>query len=202
MLTVAVDAITALDVPRETAERIHAWTVELTKWQKAQRLVGWKRPQELLDEGIADAVAAAQLVGEVPGPWVDLGSGNGLPGLILAAAHPDREVHLVEARRKRCAFLKAAARAMGLGKVAVHNARAEDLLSNPDCPKPTLLSARAFVPPEQLPGHAEAWGATWLLASSSRARLPKGRWPEPWTLHVERPGRPAPDRLHLLLKRI
>jgi 16S rRNA (guanine527-N7)-methyltransferase len=201
-LICSVESISALDVPRETAERIAAWTVVLDRWQKAQRLVGWKRPVDLLREGIADAVAVLPLLDDVPpGPWMDLGSGSGLPALILAAAHPEQELHLVEARRKRCAFLRSAAIEMGLPHVVVHHGRAEDLIHDAGAPRPVLLSARAFVPPEQLPAHAEAWGATHLLVSSSRARLPKGGWPAPWSLHVEHPGRPAAERRHLLLVR-
>jgi 16S rRNA (guanine527-N7)-methyltransferase len=196
------ESIAALGVPRETSERIAAWTDTLDRWQKAQRLVGWRDAELLLHEGIADAVAALPLLDDVPdGPWVDLGSGNGLPALILASAHPEQEFHLVESRRKRCSFLRAAATAMGLQHIHVHNIRAEDLLTNPDCPRPVLLSARAFVPPDQLPGHAEAWQASYLLVSSSRARLPKEGWPSPWMLHVEHPGRPVHERLHLLLRR-
>ncbi len=189
-------------VPRETAERIAAWTATLDRWQKAQRLVGWRRAEDLLREGIADAVAALPLLTDIPaGPWIDLGSGNGLPALIFAAHHPAQPIHLVEARRKRCSFLRAAAAAMDLPEVHVHHARAEALLTSPDRPEPVLLSARAFVPPAQLPAHAERWGATHLLVSSSRARLPDQGWPDPWALHVEHPGHPPEGRVHMLLRR-
>ncbi len=201
-LICSTESVLELGVPRETADRIVAWTHTLARWQKAQRLVGWRRSHDLLQQGIADALAAAPLLADLPdGPWLDLGSGSGLPALLLAAHYPERELHLVEARRKRCAFLRAAVVDMGLEHVRVHHGRAEDLITEAHRPHPVLLSARAFVPPEQLPAHADAWGVQHLLVSSSRARLPKGGWPEPWVLHVEHPGRPVGERLHLLLRR-
>ncbi len=201
-LSCSPESIANLGVPRGTAERVAAWTRTLDHWQRAQRLVGWRRAEDLLHDGIADAVAALPLLADLPdGPWLDLGSGNGLPGLIFAAAFPDQPVHLVESRRKRCSFLRAAVAAMDLGHVVVHHIRAEDLLDQPDRPQPVLISARAFAPPEQLPAHAERWGAHHLLVSSSRARLPDNGWSDPWALHVEHPGRPAEQRAHLLLSR-
>lgn len=202
-LACSPDQIAELGVPRETSERIALWTQTLQRWQTAQRLVGWRRWQDLLSEGIADALDALPLLDDLPeGPWLDLGSGSGLPALILAACRPDQPLHLVEARRKRCAFLRAAVRAMELPHVFVHHARADELLQQPDRPRPVLLSARAFAPPPQLPAHAEAWGATHLLISSSRARLPKEGWPAPWALHVEHRRLPPIDRIHLLLRRM
>ena len=59
------------------------------------------------------------------GPIADLGSGGGLPGLVLAAALPDREVHLVESDRRKAAFLIEAAGTLGLAQVKVHPQRIE-----------------------------------------------------------------------------
>jgi 16S rRNA G527 N7-methylase RsmG len=55
---------------------------------------------------LADSLRAAALVGELEGPIVDVGSGSGAPGIPLAAALPDREVVLLEAERRKCAFLE------------------------------------------------------------------------------------------------
>ena len=202
-LACSPDQIAALGVPRETSERIALWTATLDRWQRAQRLVGWRRAEQLLEEGVADALKVLPLLSDLPeGPWLDLGSGNGLPALILAASRPAQPIHLVEARRKRCSFLRAAVRAMELRNVHVHHARAEELVEQADRPRPVLLSARAFVRPSELPAHAEAWGASHLLVSSSRARLPKDGWPEPWSLHVEHRSLPPATRLHLLLRQV
>lgn len=183
-------------LPDGTAERLATWSAELNRWQRAQRLVGWTKAADLLSEGLARAWAGVHLLVDRPGVLLDLGSGAGLPGLVAAAANPERTVHLVEARRKRASFLASTARAMGLENVHVHACRDEDL----EGPKPDLLSARGFAAPAEVVAAAERWGATACLIGSSRARLPKTDWPPPgWMLHVEHPE--GEGRFHALLVR-
>ena len=70
-------------------------------------------------------------------PWVpegriaDLGSGSGVPGLVLAAALPDRSFVLVESARRKCDFIRETAEAMALANVGVLHARAEEVPSPP-----------------------------------------------------------------------
>ena len=64
----------------------------------------------------------------------DLGSGGGLPGLILAIALPDLPIHLVEADRRKAAFLLDAAARLGLANVKVRRTRIEDFLPPPISP--------------------------------------------------------------------
>jgi 16S rRNA G527 N7-methylase RsmG len=184
------------------AERLATWSRTLNQWQRAQRLVGWRTGAALLEEGLADAWVAARLLDEAPsGPLLELGSGAGLPGLIIAAAWPEREIHLVEARRKRASFLRAAARAMGLARVTVHGARSEALREQLEL-QPAVVSARAFAPPADVLAEAAAWGAEACLISSSAAAFEAsapGSTIEGWVFHVERAGRPrGADRVHRL----
>jgi len=188
----------------EVCERLAAWTQTLDRWQRAQRLVGWRRGADLLEEGLADAWAAATLLAEAPdGVLLELGSGAGLPGLVLAAAQPEREIHLVESRRKRASFLSAAARAMELPHVRVHGIRSDELRAEGDV-KPVVVSARAFAPPAEVLAEAAAWGASACLISSSVAAFEaSGSTDAGWVFHVELAGRPrGADRVHrLFLKR-
>lgn len=84
--------------------------------------------EELVDYHILDCLVGISLV-----PWkdvgiaVDLGSGGGLPGLVLAVAVPGVRVRLVEARQKKASFLRWCADRLGLDNVEVVAARAEDL---------------------------------------------------------------------------
>jgi 16S rRNA (guanine527-N7)-methyltransferase len=66
-----------------------------------------------------------------PGRVADLGSGAGVPGLVLAAARPSSSFSLVESAGKKCAFIRDTAAAMGLGNVTVVHARAEETTSPP-----------------------------------------------------------------------
>jgi 16S rRNA (guanine527-N7)-methyltransferase len=73
---------------------------------------------------LEDALRAVELVRQFDGPVVDVGSGGGSPGIPLAAALPDRDFVLLEARRRKADFLREAARAFP--NVSVHEGRAEE----------------------------------------------------------------------------
>lgn len=115
---------------------------------------------------------------------LDIGSGGGLPGLVIAILRPDLDVHLVEATGKKAAFLDDTARELGL-HVTVHNARAEDLARGSLRGTFDLVTARAVARLDRLiplctpflgPGgqiHAikgEKWQAEVTEASSVIAR--------------------------------
>ncbi len=111
-----------------------------------------------------------QLLDHVPrgtsGPWLDLGSGAGFPGLALAAACAETEVVLVESRKRRVEWLERAASALGLSHCRVNGARLEHVQSFPA----TVIVARAFAPMSNLltlSARFSTPSTTWLL--------PKGR---------------------------
>lgn len=92
---------------------------------------------------LEDALAAAELLES--GPVVDVGSGGGSPGLPLAALRPELEFHLLEAQRKKCAFLEEVARAFP--NVSVVCARAEDYARGAGRDSYAAALARALAPP-------------------------------------------------------
>jgi 16S rRNA (guanine527-N7)-methyltransferase len=113
---------------------------------------------------------SAQLVDHVPredrGLWLDLGSGAGFPGLVIAACRPDWLVELVESRGKRVSWLERATAALGLDNVRIAGCRVQKLPTAPAC----IISARAFAPLPQLIGLSARFSTPqtlWLL--------PKGR---------------------------
>lgn len=80
-----------------------------------------------------DCVRVARHLRLVPGTqWMDLGTGGGLPGVILAAAFPTVSWTLIDARAKKIAQVAAFASRLGLANVVAVHARAEDLAGNPD----------------------------------------------------------------------
>ena len=113
--------------------------------------------QNLISRGTVDRiwqrhiVDSAQLL-HVPretvpdGVWLDLGTGAGFPGLVIAALQPDRAVVLVDSRRLRTSWLERAVEALALGNVQVLNGRAESL----EFDGVSVISARAFAPLEKL----------------------------------------------------
>jgi 16S rRNA (guanine527-N7)-methyltransferase len=91
---------------------------------------------------IADSI---QLLAHVPretSPWLDLGSGAGMPGLVLAIARPDLTFHLVESRKRRVVWLEQVRAHFGLENCQIHGARLENVESAPM----RVICARAFAP--------------------------------------------------------
>jgi 16S rRNA (guanine527-N7)-methyltransferase len=137
---------TVLPVSRETGDRLAAYVALIRKWNKADNLVGPSTLPEIWRRHIADS---AQLVALFPESqrWLDLGSGAGLPGIVIAvllAGKPDAAVHLVESNRRKCAFLRQAIRATG-APATVHEGRVEAVVADWDAPV-DRISARAFAP--------------------------------------------------------
>jgi 16S rRNA (guanine527-N7)-methyltransferase len=151
-------------VSRETVERLTLYLELLRQWQKAINLVG---ASTLADPWRRHILDSAQLFRHLPpgcATLADLGSGAGLPGLVLAAMGVP-EVHLVESDRRKAQFLREAARRMGLTKVAVHAVRIETLSLAVDA-----VTARALAPLVQLVPMARP-----LLRAGGRLVLLKGR---------------------------
>lgn len=128
------------DVSCETMARLAEYAARLRRWNKTINLVARSTLSDLWNRHIADSAQLADLAPDTP-RWLDLGSGAGLPGLIVAALRPDCEVELVESDTRKCAFLGEAARAMGIS-VRITNARIETAASGPS----PVISARALAP--------------------------------------------------------
>lgn len=116
-----------LEVSRETLERLEFHRRLLEEWSARMNLIG---PKELEHFWRRHALDSAQLVRLAPEAkrWLDLGSGAGLPGLVIAAfmaEESDASVHLVESTGKKAAFLRAVAEGAAL-PVRVFNQRIED----------------------------------------------------------------------------
>jgi len=94
-------------------ERMHGHYLELRRWQPHLPLIGRGTTSEVLSRHFGESLAVLPLLPPTPGRLVDLGSGAGFPGLVLAAVRPDLEVALVEPRQRKAAFLLAAARRAG-----------------------------------------------------------------------------------------
>lgn len=97
----------------EVAERLHCHYVVLRRWAARMALVAESTAQDAVERHYGESLAAIELLPD-RGCLVDLGSGAGFPGLVLAAVRPDLRWLLFERRQKKAAFLRAAARAMEL----------------------------------------------------------------------------------------
>jgi 16S rRNA (guanine527-N7)-methyltransferase len=112
-------------VSRETLARLKLYADLLLKWQRTLNLVGASSLSDLWRRHMLDSAQLFPLLPGCDAVTVDLGSGAGFPGLVLAALGAT-SVHLIESDGRKCVFLAEAARAMGLGEtVSIHRDRIE-----------------------------------------------------------------------------
>jgi 16S rRNA (guanine527-N7)-methyltransferase len=113
-------------------------------------LIGPHETDRLWDRHLLNCVAAGALI--PPGSHViDVGSGAGLPGIVLAIARPDLRIMLVEPMLRRTAFLEAVVDDLGLAAVEVRRARAEELTGLTRLPaRADVVTARAVAPIDRL----------------------------------------------------
>lgn len=106
-------------LPRSAAVALHHHYEELCRWAPRTALVGPAFATELFERHYAEALAALPYLPDGPFRLLDLGSGAGFPGLVLAAARPDCQVVLAEARERKWAFLTAAVRRAKLSSLCL-----------------------------------------------------------------------------------
>lgn len=136
-------------VSRETAARLDLYVDQLRRWQRVKNLVGPSTLSEVWTRHIADALQLLDLA--PPGAsWLDLGSGAGIPGMIVAIAGADRgnpQVELVESNARKCAFLSESAR-LCAAPARISNARIASVI--PARAGVDIVCARALAPLDQL----------------------------------------------------
>lgn len=135
-----------LPVSRETIDRLGIFVSLVRKWQRVENLVAPSTLPTIWHRHVADC---AQLVLLFPDArrWLDLGTGAGFPGLVLACLLADTEdaaVHLVEANKRKCAFLRTVVRETGV-PATVHEGRIEDRIAKWREPV-DRVTARALAP--------------------------------------------------------
>jgi 16S rRNA (guanine527-N7)-methyltransferase len=152
------------DVAMERLAQLGALLIEENA---QQNLIARGTIDSLWQRHIADSAQLLRYVSrETSGPWLDLGTGAGFPGIVIAAMRPDWAVYLVESRKRRVEWLERACVALGLENCVVEG----DRLENVPTISAGVISARAFAPMPRLLELAERFSTkqtVWLL--------PKGR---------------------------
>jgi 16S rRNA (guanine527-N7)-methyltransferase len=113
-------------------------------------LVSRRARAELWERHVRESVAFAQLLPSGRARLLDVGSGGGFPGLVVAIERPDLEVHLLDATAKKTAFLVETATLLGLANVEVHTGRAEELQRGSLGGSFDLVTARAVAALDRL----------------------------------------------------
>jgi 16S rRNA (guanine527-N7)-methyltransferase len=154
----------AFDVPRETMVQLDAFAALVCDENKRQNLISRASVAQIWLRHIADSAQLLRFAPHGNASWVDLGTGAGFPGIVVAILHQG-PVTLVEERRLRAEFLRRAGESLGL-RIEVLPAKAERLPPRPF----EVISARAFAPLDRL-----LQLGTGLSTNKSIWVLPKGR---------------------------
>ncbi|MBT9246830.1 16S rRNA (guanine(527)-N(7))-methyltransferase RsmG [Gemmobacter fulvus] len=197
--------VAGLDVSRETSEKLDSYVALIQKWNKAINLISRSSEADIWQRHIADSAQLAQHLPSGPRLWLDLGSGAGLPGIVLAiiAAEvaPSLRFELVEVDQRKATFLRQVSRELGLN-VTVLTERIEALTPR----LADVVSARALASLSDLCNfaerHLDADGiAVFLKGTGAEAEIEVAR--RKWSFNLESfPSKTSVDALVLKLKKI
>ena len=165
-LDAGLDAL-ALELSTAQRQALLDYLALLQKWNQVYNLTAVRDPQAMLSHHLLDCLATvaplraqiSSLPQTAPMRLLDVGSGAGLPGLVLAICWPALQVDCVDTVAKKASFIQQAALSLGLANLRGLHARVESL-----GPAYQVVSARAF---SSLPD---------LVAGSDKALLPGGLW--------------------------
>ncbi|MEZ5667980.1 MAG: 16S rRNA (guanine(527)-N(7))-methyltransferase RsmG [Alphaproteobacteria bacterium] len=142
-------AFALLNVSRETSARLGAYVAALEKWNRSINLVSARSLREVWRRHVLDSAQLVPLLPPDTATIVDLGSGAGLPGGVIACLHPAR-VHMIEADRRKAIFLGEMVRSLRLDAVvhasridAVRGLVADVVTARALAPLPELLALAA-----------------------------------------------------------
>ena len=170
-----------LPVDGQVVDRLLGWLALHERWSRAFNLTGAQAPEVLIDGHLLDCAAIHPAL-PLSGALYDVGSGAGLPGLVLAALAPERPFILVESLGKRVRFLEQVTAELKLQHVTVEQSRAEAVAFDPAA---AGILVRAVAPLEKLCRLLAA-----PLQAGGRLLAMKGdQWTQEWA--------PLEGRFHL-----
>ena len=158
-----IAAVSGIDVSRETYAKLQRFLELLLDENRRQNLMSAGSADDVWERHLIDGAQLLSLASG-PGRWCDIGSGAGLPGIVLAILS-DQPMTLIEPRRLRCEFLLRSAEALGLGQVEVIAAKAQRVTGQFD-----FITARAVAPLDPLLAMT-----IHLAHAGTRFILPKGQ---------------------------
>ena len=178
---------TQFSVSRETWGRLEAYVAILLEEMEQQNLIAESTRPHIWARHIVDSAQLIPLASTAEdGLWIDLGSGAGLPGIVVAIL-TDRPVQMVESRRKRIDFLNRLVTELGLDRATVSGGRVETVPTT----QAAVISARAYAPLSRLfesALHLSSKKTTWVLPKGRNAQNELEEATRTWqgVFHVER----------------
>ena len=191
-------AFLTANVSRETLLALETYVELLTKWNQRINLVSRKSIPDVWERHIIDSYQIALLAPEPTSSWVDLGSGGGLPGLVVSILNPGLPVTLVESDQRKCIFLNTVVQTLNLS-VRIENRRIET-----DFDKYDVVSARALASLEDLLVLANPYrapGTTCLFMKGAAYRDELSKAAQTWRIEYDAiPSLTQPDSAVIRVK--
>jgi 16S rRNA (guanine527-N7)-methyltransferase len=171
-------------------ERLLDYLALLAKWNAVYNLTAVRDPSQMVVQHLLDSLAAVPAFGSAK-RVLDVGSGGGLPGMVLAIwaqeSHPDMRIAMIDTVHKKTAFLTQVKAELGLGNVTVHTGRVEAL--QVDQPF-DVITSRAFADLSDFvnwSGHLLADGGRFIAMKGVAASDETDRLPAAWRLVEKTP---------------
>lgn len=195
-------AAIGLDLSDAATEQLLAYLALLQKWNAVYNLTAVRDPEQMLTQHLLDCMAALPAFAGAR-RVLDVGSGGGLPGIVIAIwarhAHPAMQVHLIDTVHKKTAFLTQVKAELGLGNVTVHTGRVEQLQVEPAF---DVVTSRAFAELSDFvswAGHLLTDGGRMIALKGQVQQTDREPLPAGWMLlqkqTLQVPGLPAERHL-------
>ena len=160
----------------------------IERWNAAYNLTAVRDPRDMVVQHVLDCLAAAAALGRRNGAGsgerlIDVGSGAGLPGIVIAIAWPEREVTCVDSVGKKSAFITQAAGTLGVGNVRALHARVERIADRFD-----VVVSRAFASLADFvaaTAHVLEESGTWMAMKGKAPTAEIAGLSDALTFHVE-----------------
>ncbi len=179
-----------LDLPDEQLEKLLDYLALLQKWNAVYNLTAVRDPEQMLTQHLLDCLAALPAFSGAK-RVLDVGSGGGLPGIVLAIwaqhAEPEMRVEMIDTVHKKTAFLTQAKSELGLGNAQVHTGRVEQLQR---AEKFDVITSRAFAELSDFinwSSHLLQEGGRMIALKGQAKQTEKERLPPGWKITQMQP---------------
>ncbi len=130
--------------------KLLAFSADILRFNRSQNLISRADPEREVALLFEECVrAAGALMDSAPGPWLDVGSGGGVPGIPLACVLKNRSIDLVERRQGRCDFMRREVSVLGLSNARVIQGDVDTLYGVAEY---QLVTAKAVAEPGAIEG--------------------------------------------------
>jgi 16S rRNA (guanine527-N7)-methyltransferase len=185
VLESGLDAL-CIKLTKEQQDKIIKYLIILSKWNSVYNLTAIRDPKEMMTHHVLDSLSAVPAFTEAQNV-LDVGSGGGLPGMILAICYPDKKISMIDTVSKKTAFLNQAKAELGLNNVTVYSARVESLQVNQPF---DVITSRAFSELNNFVNwsqHLLAEGGRFIAMKGVHPQGEMERLPEGWEVKDVRP---------------